>query len=98
VPCNPSYSGGRDQGNHGSKRAGKNSLQDPISKVPIIKKKKRGAGEAGGVAQGEISELKSQYQKIKQTNNNNNNKKKKPCYFGLGGFQLLFDFSILKIY
>jgi hypothetical protein len=93
VPCNPSYSGGKDQGNHGSKRAGKNSLQDPISK-----KKKRGAGEAGRVAQGEISELKPQYQKIKQTNNNNNNKKKKPCYFGLGGFQLLFDFSILKIY
>jgi hypothetical protein len=28
--CNPSYSGGRDQENHGSKPAQGNSSQDPI--------------------------------------------------------------------
>jgi hypothetical protein len=30
--CNPSYSGGRDQEDHGSKLAQENSFQDPISK------------------------------------------------------------------
>jgi hypothetical protein len=30
--CNPRYSGGRDQEDRGSKPAGANSLQDPISK------------------------------------------------------------------
>jgi hypothetical protein len=30
--CNSSYSGGRDQEDHGSKPAGANSAQDPISK------------------------------------------------------------------
>jgi hypothetical protein len=29
--CNPSYSGGRDQEDRGSKLTGANSLQDPIS-------------------------------------------------------------------
>jgi hypothetical protein len=36
--CNPSYSGGRDQEDLGSKPAWANSLQDPISKIPITKK------------------------------------------------------------
>jgi hypothetical protein len=31
---NPSYSGGRDQENHSSKPAWKNSLRDPILKNP----------------------------------------------------------------
>jgi hypothetical protein len=35
--CNPSYSGGRDQEDHGSKSAWGNSLQDPISKKPFTK-------------------------------------------------------------
>jgi hypothetical protein len=38
--CNPSYSGGRDQEDHGSKPAPANSLYDPISKTPFTKKKK----------------------------------------------------------
>jgi hypothetical protein len=32
--CNPSYSGGRDQEDRGSRPAQANSLQDPISKIP----------------------------------------------------------------
>jgi hypothetical protein len=39
--CNPSYSGGRDQEDSGSKPTQANSLQDPISKKPITKKKKK---------------------------------------------------------
>jgi hypothetical protein len=35
---NPSYSGGRDQEDHGSKSDWANSAQDPISKKPITKK------------------------------------------------------------
>jgi hypothetical protein len=31
--CNPSYSGGRDQKDHGSKLAWANSSRDPISKT-----------------------------------------------------------------
>jgi hypothetical protein len=42
--CNPSYSGGRDQEDRGSKPARANSLRDPISKNPKTKR-------AGGVAQ-----------------------------------------------
>jgi hypothetical protein len=49
--CNPSYSGGRDQEDHGWK-------PDPISKKPIKKK-------AGGIAQGVGPEFKSQYHKNK---------------------------------
>jgi hypothetical protein len=41
---NPSYSGGRDQEDPGSKPARAKSLQDPTSKIPIMKKK-------GGLAQ-----------------------------------------------
>jgi hypothetical protein len=57
--CNLSYSGGRDQEDHGSKAAGANSLRDPTSKK--IHHKKR----AGGVAQGIGPEFKPQYQKKK---------------------------------
>jgi hypothetical protein len=60
--CNPSYSGGRDQEDHGSKPAQANSLQDPISKTFH-------KNRAGGVAQSEGPEFKPQYWK--------KNKKKK---------------------
>jgi hypothetical protein len=36
--CNPSYSGSRDQEDHGSKPAQANSLTNPISKKPITEK------------------------------------------------------------
>jgi hypothetical protein len=42
---NPSYSRGRDQEDRGSKPAQENSLQDPISKNPIINKRVRGTVE-----------------------------------------------------
>jgi hypothetical protein len=42
--CNPSYSGGRDQGDHSSRPASANSSGDPILKKNITKK------SAGGVA------------------------------------------------
>jgi hypothetical protein len=51
---NPSYSGGRDQGDHGSKPAWANSVWDPISKNPSQKR-------AGGVDQGESPEFKPQH-------------------------------------
>jgi hypothetical protein len=35
--CNPSYLGGRDQENHGTRPARANSSQDPISKVTRTK-------------------------------------------------------------
>jgi hypothetical protein len=35
---NPSYSGGRDQENHGPKPARANRSRDPISKIPITKR------------------------------------------------------------
>jgi hypothetical protein len=35
--CNPSYTGGRDQEDHGLKPAQANSLKDPILKNPISK-------------------------------------------------------------
>jgi hypothetical protein len=57
--CNPSYSGGRNKENQGSKSAQANSSQDPISKMPITKR-------AGGIAQGEDPEFKTQYRKKQQ--------------------------------
>jgi hypothetical protein len=36
--CNPSYSRGRDQEDHGRKPARANSSQDPISKKPFTKR------------------------------------------------------------
>jgi hypothetical protein len=53
--CNPSYSGCRDQEDHGSKPAQANSLRNPILKIPITKR-------AGGVAQSAGPDFKSQYQ------------------------------------
>jgi hypothetical protein len=41
--CNPSYSGGRDQEDRGSKPTQINSSQDPLLKKPFTKR-------AGGVA------------------------------------------------
>jgi hypothetical protein len=52
---NPSYSGGRDQVDQSSKPTQANSSRDLISKNPITK------NWAGGVAQGEGPEFKSQY-------------------------------------
>jgi hypothetical protein len=52
--CNPSYSGGRDQEDHGSKPAQANSSQDPISKIHNIKR-------PGGVAQSVSPEFKPWY-------------------------------------
>jgi hypothetical protein len=49
---NPSYSGGRDQEDHGSKPDQTNSSRDPISKKPITKR-------AGGVAQDVGPEFKA---------------------------------------
>jgi hypothetical protein len=54
---NPSYSGGRDQEDYGSKAAWENSLPDPILKIPHHKK------SAGGVAQGIGPEFKPQHHK-----------------------------------
>jgi hypothetical protein len=50
--CNPSYSGGRDQEDCGSKPAWENSLQDPILKKTHHKNR------ADGMAQGEGPEFK----------------------------------------
>jgi hypothetical protein len=50
--CNPSYSGGRDQKDHGSKAGQANSSRDPILKKLITKKR------AGAVAQGVGPEFK----------------------------------------
>jgi hypothetical protein len=58
--CNPSYSGGRGQEDHGLKPAQENSLPDPISKKKTHHKKK-----TGRVAQGIGSEFKPQYCKKK---------------------------------
>jgi hypothetical protein len=42
--CNPNYSGGRDQENHGSKPVQANSSGDPVLKKHVTKR-------AGGIAQ-----------------------------------------------
>jgi uncharacterized protein YdcH (DUF465 family) len=59
--CNPSYSKGRDQEDHGSKPAWANSSWDPLLKKPFTKR-------AGGVAQAVGPEFKSQYHKKKKRN------------------------------
>jgi hypothetical protein len=58
--CNPSYSGGREQEDCGSKVARAHSSQDPISKIPISKKR------AGEVPQDIDLEFKLQYCKKTQ--------------------------------
>jgi hypothetical protein len=50
--CNPSYSGGRNQEDHGLKPAWTNSSLRPYLKKPFTKNR------AGGVAQGEVPEFK----------------------------------------
>jgi hypothetical protein len=60
---NPSYSGGRDQEDLGSKPAQANSSQYPISKKAITKKR------AGEVAQGIGPEFTLQYHKRKKNHN-----------------------------
>jgi hypothetical protein len=57
--CNPSYSGGRAQEDHGSKPAQVNSLRDPILKIPITKR-------AGREAHGEDPEFKARWCKKKK--------------------------------
>jgi hypothetical protein len=57
--CNPSYSGGRDQEDHGSKPVQANSWQAPTLKNPSQKR-------AGGVG----PEFKPQYHKKKKEKKN----------------------------
>jgi hypothetical protein len=57
--CNPSYSGGRDQEDHGLKPAQANSSRDPISEKTFTER-------AGGVARGVGPEFKPQYCKKKK--------------------------------
>jgi hypothetical protein len=59
---NPSYSGGRDQEDHGSKPVRANSSQHYLEKILHTHKKK-----VGRVAQGISPEFKPQY--LKQTKN-----------------------------
>jgi hypothetical protein len=60
--CNPSYSGGRDQEDHGLKPAQANSPQEPISNSS----QKR----AGGVAQGVDPEFKPRTARKKKEKEN----------------------------
>jgi hypothetical protein len=57
--CNPSYSGGRDQEDHGSKTVWANSSRDPVSNNPSQER-------AGGVAQGVGPEIKPSTTKKKK--------------------------------
>jgi hypothetical protein len=68
--CNPSYSGGRDQEDHGLKSAQANSSPDPFSKIPNTKR-------TGGVAQGEGPEVKPQFKKKKKKERKKEKKNKK---------------------
>jgi hypothetical protein len=61
--CNPSYSGGRDQEDGGSKPAQANSSPDPILKRPSQKR-------TSGMAQDVDPEFKSQYCKKKKKKTN----------------------------
>jgi hypothetical protein len=58
--CNPTYSGGRDQEDHGSKPAWANSSTRPYLKKTLHKNR------VGGVTQGDGSEFKPQYHKKKK--------------------------------
>jgi hypothetical protein len=59
--CNPSYSGGKDQEDHGSNPAQANSSRDLILEKKTITKKR-----AGGVAQDIGPEFKPQYRQKKK--------------------------------
>jgi hypothetical protein len=63
--CNPSYPGSRDQENHGSKPAGANNSQDPISKK---RKKNLLIKRACGVTQSVDPEFQPQFHKNKYIN------------------------------
>jgi hypothetical protein len=67
---NASYWGGGDQEDHDSKPAQANSLRDPISKSPLHTHTHththRHTNRAGGVAQGEGPEFKTQYRGTKK--------------------------------
>jgi hypothetical protein len=65
--CNPSCSGGRDQGDHSSKPALANSLRDPTLKNPIIK---NWAG--GGLKVEALSSIPSTGKKKRETETNKN--------------------------
>jgi hypothetical protein len=68
--CNPSYSGGRDQEESGSKPGWTNSSETiSISRIPITKRAVR-------VAQGEGPEFKPQYQGKKNPKKQNQKTKK----------------------
>jgi hypothetical protein len=69
--CNPSYSGGRDQEDHGLKPAQANSGETLSQKNPSPKR-------AGGVARGVGLEFKPQYKKKEKRK-----KKKNPDQNGL---------------
>jgi hypothetical protein len=67
--CNLGYSRGRDQEDHGSKPDWANSSRDPILKITLhTHAHTHTHNRAGGVAQGEGPEYKSQYQKKKKYN------------------------------
>jgi hypothetical protein len=72
--CNPSYSGGRNQQDCGSKPARANSSRDAISKLPNTIR-------AGGVAQGIDPEFKPRYSKKK----NKRKKEKEQKYNNYNG-------------
>jgi hypothetical protein len=59
--CNPSYSGGRDQDDHGSNPAGANSSQDPTLKKPNTKRAGRVAKGEGPRAQAPVSQKKKPF-------------------------------------
>jgi hypothetical protein len=69
--CNPSYSGGRDQKDHGLKPApGKWFMRPYLEKKPLTKR-------AGGVAQGVGPEFKPQYHKKKKKKKEKKRKERK---------------------
>jgi hypothetical protein len=68
--CNPSYSGGRDQEDHGSKPAQENSSRELISKILNTKQPASGVAQVGRVpsSKSQGPEFKPQYcQKIMTT-------------------------------
>jgi hypothetical protein len=69
--CNPSYSGGRDQEDRGSKPTRAHSSWDPILKDRTKQKKTHHSKRAGRVAEGVGPKFKPQYRK-------NKTKQKKP--------------------
>jgi hypothetical protein len=71
--CNPSYSGGRDQEDHGSKPALANSSARPYLEKTLHKNR------VGGVAQGEGPEFRPQHYKNKTKQNKTKKTKNLRC-------------------